>query len=86
MCAQSGAMRWMMSFLFLVAGCAGTPATAVVSREPPPQPYCTRTLGVAECFADPAALPDHPDQLMDTPVRAPAPAVPWWKKVADHWN
>jgi len=38
-------------------------------HEPPPDPpeFCTRTLGVAECFADPAALPDHPGQLADGP-------------------
>ena len=84
--AQSGAMRWMMSFLLILAGCAAQPASLVVVKEPPPQPYCTRTLGVAECFTDPGALPDHPDQLMDTPVRAPVAPEPWWKKVADHWN
>ena len=37
--------------------------------EPPPeaQPYCTRSLGVADCWRDPAALPDHPPDLGDTP-------------------
>ena len=37
--------------------------------EPPPeaQPYCTRTLGVAECWQDPASLPDHPRDLGDGP-------------------
>jgi hypothetical protein len=39
-----------------------------------PLPFCTRTLGVPECFADPAALPDHPSDLGDFPVRwHPAP-------------
>ena len=35
--------------------------------EPPPAPprFCTRTLGQPECFADPAALPDHPSPLAD---------------------
>ena len=30
--------------------------------EPPPEapPYCTRSLGVVDCWRDPAALPDHP--------------------------
>lgn len=34
---------------------------------PPPAPprFCTRTLGVPECFADPSALPDHPSGLAD---------------------
>ncbi len=38
--------------------------------EPPPAPprFCTRTLGQAECFADPAALPDHPSPLADGPA------------------
>ncbi len=36
---------------------------------PPPQaPFCTRTLGMAECFADPASLPNHPASLGDGPV------------------
>jgi hypothetical protein len=37
--------------------------------EPPPEPppFCTRTLGVAECWQDPASLPDHPSALGDGP-------------------
>jgi len=31
-------------------------------------PFCTRTLGQAECFADPDALPDRPAPLADGPV------------------
>jgi hypothetical protein len=38
---------------------------------PPPQPYCTRTLGAAECFAEPATLPDHPAELADGPRWSP---------------
>ena len=40
-------------------------------KEPPPPPprFCTRTLGMAECFADPAFLPDHPAPLADGPSR-----------------
>jgi hypothetical protein len=34
---------------------------------PPPQPFCTRTLGVAECFTDPDKLPDQPPALQDGP-------------------
>ncbi len=38
-------------------------------REPAPAepPFCTRTLGAAECFADPSALPDHPSGVADAP-------------------
>jgi hypothetical protein len=37
--------------------------------EPPPEapPFCTRSLGVADCWQDPASLPDHPSQLGDGP-------------------
>jgi hypothetical protein len=37
--------------------------------EPPPetQPYCTRSLAVADCWLDPASLPDHPPDLGDSP-------------------
>jgi hypothetical protein len=37
--------------------------------EPPPQPlpYCTRSLGVADCWQDPASLPDDPSPLADGP-------------------
>ena len=37
--------------------------------EPPPEPppFCTRTLGMANCWRDPASLPDHPSELGDGP-------------------
>ena len=37
--------------------------------EPPPDPppFCTRSLGVADCWRDPAALPDKPRELSDGP-------------------
>lgn len=37
---------------------------------PPPfaQPYCTRSLGVVDCWTNPAALPDHPPQVADGPT------------------
>jgi hypothetical protein len=37
--------------------------------EPPPEtpPFCTRTLGMADCWRDPASLPDHPSELGDGP-------------------
>jgi len=43
--------------------------------EPPPEPppYCTRSLGVADCWRDPGSLPDHPRELGDGPrVLTPA--------------
>ena len=38
-------------------------------REPPPEPppYCTRSLGLADCWRDPASLPDRPRKLGDGP-------------------
>ena len=37
--------------------------------EPPPeqQPYCTRSLGVVDCWADPANLPNRSPQVGDIP-------------------
>jgi hypothetical protein len=37
--------------------------------EPPPEPppYCSRSLGVVDCWQDPASLPDHPPQVADGP-------------------
>ncbi len=37
--------------------------------EPPPEPppFCTRSLGVANCWQDPGSLPDHPPSLGDGP-------------------
>ena len=37
--------------------------------EPPPEapPYCTRSLGVPDCWRDPARLPGHPRELGDGP-------------------
>jgi hypothetical protein len=37
--------------------------------EPPPepQPFCTRTLGMASCWRDPASLTDHPMEFGDGP-------------------
>jgi hypothetical protein len=34
---------------------------------PEPPPYCTRSLGVADCWSDPAGLPDRPPQIADGP-------------------
>jgi hypothetical protein len=38
-----------------------------VERPPEQQPYCTRSLGVVDCWRDPASLPDHPPQVGDVP-------------------
>jgi hypothetical protein len=37
--------------------------------EPPPEtpPYCTRSLANADCWRDPASLPDHPPEIADGP-------------------
>jgi len=34
---------------------------------PEPQPFCTRSLGTADCWRDPASLTDHPTELSDGP-------------------
>jgi hypothetical protein len=30
-------------------------------------PYCTRSLGIPDCWANPEALPNHPPELADGP-------------------
>lgn len=34
---------------------------------PPPAPYCTRSLGRVDCWANPEALPGPPREVADTP-------------------
>lgn len=34
---------------------------------PPPQPYCTRSLGPVTCWADPYLVPQHQHEVADTP-------------------
>jgi hypothetical protein len=76
-------MRRALGLLLLLAGCQ-TPSNEAAqhSAVPAPEPFCTRTLGMAECFADPAALPDHPAPLADgrtTPNPAQEKdAKAWW--------
>ena len=36
-------------------------------RPPPPPPFCTMTLGVAQCWADPERFAVLPHQLADAP-------------------
>ncbi len=38
-----------------------------VEPPPEPQPFCTRSLAYADCWADPASLPDHPPDLAAGP-------------------
>jgi hypothetical protein len=46
----------------------GKPYCTPLEAEPASQAFCTRTLGSAECFADPATLADHPSPLGDAPA------------------
>ena len=74
-------------WLLVLGGCHPAPAhkvagaTAVVVAPPP---YCTQTLGVAQCFSDPDSLPDHPPSLADgrttlTPEQEKNQAASrWW--------
>ncbi len=34
---------------------------------PPPQPFCTRSLGPVTCWADPYLVPQHQHEVADTP-------------------
>jgi hypothetical protein len=62
-----------------VAGCGPQrKQKLIVARPATPQPFCTRTLGLAECFADPGSLPDRPAPLGDMPQRLQPPPLPWW--------
>ena len=53
-------------------------------REPPPEPpvFCTRSLGVADCWADPRHLPNTPRELADGPRTLTPPQeadrARWW--------
>lgn len=38
-----------------------------VEPPPAPPPYCTRSLGVVDCWKNPATLPDHPPQVASGP-------------------
>ncbi len=69
-----------LSLICLIAACA---APASVVAKPPPLPeFCTRTLGVAQCFANPELLPDHPAGLADGPGELTpeqiADSKKWW--------
>jgi hypothetical protein len=36
-------------------------------KAPEPQPFCTRSLGVPDCWVDPSKLPNNPRELADGP-------------------
>jgi hypothetical protein len=76
-------MRLAPGLLCLLSACQlpSSPRTATAR-----QPFCTRTLGTPQCFDAPYLLPDHPAQLADTPVRAPAPPVSWWTRTISNWQ
>jgi hypothetical protein len=76
-------MRPALGLLLLLACCQAPRPPLAAAVE---QPFCTRTLGMPECFATPGLLPDHPAPLGDTPVRPAVPPVPWWKRVTDNWT
>lgn len=46
---------------------AGATYCAPRNDTPPVQPFCTRTLGVANCWADPFLVPQRQHELGDTP-------------------
>lgn len=50
---------------------------------PVPPPFCTRSLGVVDCWVDPAALPGHYRGVADAPDPTPAQdrhrRAPWPK-------
>jgi hypothetical protein len=54
--------------------------------DPPPEKprFCTHSLAVANCWADPATLPDHPVSLADAPAMTAEQEAyrvrkwPWW--------
>ena len=45
----------------------GKPYCTPTQPQPDPPPYCTRSLGVVDCWADPAALPNRPPEVADGP-------------------
>ena len=53
------------------AACEAIPFHRCCRKPPPPQPYCTRSLGVADCWADPARLSPPQRDIADSPPPAP---------------
>ena len=81
-------MRLALALPVLLAACGAAKQAAT----PPPRafadpgPFCTRTLGLPECFANPYVLPDHPQSLGDTPVRTQVPEPNLWQRIAHDWH
>ena len=44
----------------------------------PPQPYCTRSLGTVDCWADGAAMANQAPQVAQGPVKLTAEQE-WWR-------
>ncbi len=64
----------VLLLLLLLSGCvAPAQHSPYCDRIAPPVPYCTRTLGRVECWANPQALPGPPPEVADGP-RALTPA------------
>jgi hypothetical protein len=70
----------------LLAACAAPRPAAPPHVFANPMPFCTRTLGQAECFANPYALPDHPQSWGDTPVRTQQPEPDLLQRIAHDWH
>lgn len=49
-----------------------------VAEQPRPQPFCTRSLGVVDCWADPERLPAAYRGVGDAP--APLPVQEEWRR------
>jgi hypothetical protein len=74
--------------VLLLLGCLGgchpaaRPRAAAAPLPAPPQ-FCAASLGVPDCFADPALLPDHPMGLADGPWQLTpeqeADKKAWWR-------
>jgi hypothetical protein len=50
--------------------CAAGPVREPLPAPPPPL-YCTRSLGVPDCWSTPSRQPNAPPALADTPTAAP---------------
>lgn len=66
----------LISMCLSLSGCGagawveptGAFAAANAAAIPEPPPYCTRSLGVVDCWADPDTLPNRPPQVADGPA------------------
>lgn len=51
-------------------------------RAPEPPEFCTRSLGIPDCWADPSKLPNHPREIADGPrsltAEQEADRKKWW--------